>query len=197
LFQADINSGNDADFMLKDFIKSLGDGQAGDVWLVKGEAADGQSVHIQARYLRDDSNPEEQLFIKSLALGGDFLEGNTLIIRPTQDNCTWNGKPILVEQTSIFQDAKGLVKAKRHTDAKLVENIAVDNPGLDVELPNGVKLLVNRQRKYVNLIITMAPLKSQDGLCGNFNGQADDDSLEMIEGRDPRVAAGESMFPVQ
>ena len=64
---------------------------------------------------------------------------------------------------SGFTSASGLVKAKRHTDAKLVENIAVDNPGLDVELPNGVKLLVNRQRKYVNLIITMAPLKSQDG----------------------------------
>jgi hypothetical protein len=195
LLQADINT----DILLKDLL-DLKDGDMADVWLVHGKADDGQSVSIQARYMRDDSASERQLFVKSLAVGGDFLEGNTLVIRPLQDNITWTTpdgdcSEVLDEQTSKF-NVKGLLKAKRHTNARLVEDPSIENPGVDIELPKGVKLLVNRQKNYVNVVVTMPPLSAQDGLCGNFNGNADDDSLEMIEERDPRVANGKSLFPI-
>jgi len=68
---------------------NLADGEMADVWLVQGKADDGQSVNIQARYTRNDSMPERQLFIKSLAVGGDFIENNLLVIRPLQDSITW------------------------------------------------------------------------------------------------------------
>jgi len=186
---------------LEDFIFfTVNDGHSSDVWLVDGETENGKSVKIQGRYTRHNADdPNSQLFVKALAIGGDFLEGNTLIIRPTQDNITWtdktgNTRNVLTEQSSNFT-VEGLVTARRHVDAYLVEDPSVVNPGVDVELPNGITLLVNRQNRYVNVVLKMKALKTQDGLCGNFNGNGEDDDLAMIEERDPRVPMGQSLFP--
>jgi len=169
--------------------QSIQDGEEGDMWLVKSAG-----VSIQARFKRDDSLEEKNLFVRSVALSGDVMKGNKLIISPLDDAVTYNGQEILQTQESEFY-IEGVVHAKRHTDAHLVEDAAVGNAGIDVELPEGVRLLVNRQQHYVNVKITMKPAKGgQDGLCGNFNGDSADDNLEMIEERDPRVHGGESLF---
>jgi len=177
--------------MLQRFVA---DGEDEDMWLVRS-----QTVHIQVRYARDDTLAEENLFVKSLAVSGDFMKGNStrgnkLVIGDLGHSVTFNGLPILVEQQSDFQH-NGIIKAKRHLDSSLVQDPETVNPGIDVELPEGVKLLINRQRHYINVVVTMPPSQGgQDGLCGNFNGDGDDDSLELIEARNPRVAAGESLF---
>ena len=59
----------DANFfnILKD---SIQDGEEGDMWLAKSA-----SVSIQARYKRDDSLEDKNLFVRSVALGGDFRKG--------------------------------------------------------------------------------------------------------------------------
>jgi len=174
--------------------RSVADGEEGDMWLVKSP-----SVSIQARYARDDTLAEENLFVKSLAVSGDFMKGNAtrgnkLVVGDLEQGVTFNGLPILVAEQSDFQH-NAIIKAKRHLDSSLVQNPETVNPGIDVELPEGVKLLINRQNHYINVQVTMPPSKGgQDGLCGNFNGDGDDDSLELIEARDPRVAAGESLF---
>jgi hypothetical protein len=178
----------DANFfnILKD---SIQDGEEGDMWLVKSAG-----VSIQARYKRDDSLEDKNLFVRSVALGGDFMKGNKLILSPLDDAVTYNGKEILQTEESEFY-IEGVVHAKRHTDAHLVEDVALGNAGIDVQLPGGVRLLLNRQQHYVNVRITMKPAKDgQDGLCGNFNGDANDDSLELIEARNPRVASGQTLF---
>ena len=65
-----------------------------------------------------------------------------------------------------------------HLDSSFVQNPEMVNPGFDVELPEGVRWLINRQRHYINVEVTMPPSNGgQDGLCGNFNGVGDDDSL--------------------
>jgi hypothetical protein len=180
-------------------IVNLADGETQDVWVVQGKAEDGKSVNIQARYARDDTMPERPLFVKSLAIGGDFIDNNLLVIRGLQDDITWttpDGKSstILQDQKSKFK-VKGLLKAKRGMHMKLVEDPSQQNPGVEIKTRKGVKLLVNRQANGVNVVVTMPALESQDGLCGNFNGNSDDDSLEMIAERDPRVADGFLMFP--
>jgi len=170
-------------------MRFVADGEEGDMWLVKSS-----TVSIQARYARDDTLAEENLFVKSLAVSGAFMKGNMFVVGDLEQGVTYNGLPILGDKESDFEHI-GMIKAKRHLDSQLVQNPEKVNPGINVELPEGVKLLINRQRHYINVEVTMPPSEGgQDGLCGNFNGDGDDDSLELIEKRDPRVASGESLF---
>jgi len=172
--------------MLKRFIK---DGETGDMWVVKSD-----KVSIQARYARDDSLAEENLFVRSIAVGGRFMNGSKLIIGPLDGWVSYNGQPILNSTPSKFH-VSGLINATRHANSTLVQNPHSSNPGIDMELPDGVKLVINRQPHYINVQITMKPVKGgQDGLCGNFNGDPDDDDLELIEARNPRIAEGASLF---
>lgn len=160
------------------------------MWVVRNA-----NVSVQARYLPDDDLDPSHLFVRALAVGGEFLGGNLLLIGALDGKITWNAQEILSEENSKF-DVPGLMKARRHLHSHHVENKSATNPGVDVDLPLGIKLTVNRQQKHVNLDITMSPLAGgQDGLCGNFNGIAADDTIEMIRSRDFRVAPGETLFP--
>jgi len=65
-------------------------------------------------------------------------------------------------------------------------------------LPSSVVLKVNRRHGHVNLAITMPPQQAdagQDGLCGNFNSVAGDDTVKLLTERfDPMVWRGASLF---
>jgi hypothetical protein len=166
---------------------------SGDMWLVKSS-----SVSIQARYAPNDQLPGENLFVRAIAVGGPFLNGSTIVVGPLDGKVTWNGAEILLSQTSNFS-VDGLVSAERHIDSQLVQDMSQSNPGVDLEFPLGVKLTVNRQQTYVNVFIQMPRLLGgQDGLCGNFNGDANDDTLELIvTERNPKVHFGESLFDLE
>jgi len=166
---------------------------SGDMWLVKSS-----TVSVQARYAPIDELPEENLFVRALAVGGPFLNGSTLVVGPLDGKVTWNGAEILLSQTSNFS-VDGLVSAERHMDSRLVQDMSQSNPGVDLEFPLGVKLTVNRQQSYVNVFIQMPRIAGgQDGLCGNFNGNADDDTLQLIvTERNPKVHVGESLFDLE
>ena len=64
------------------------------------------------------------------------------------------------------------------------------NAVIDMQLPGGVRLLLNQQQRYVK----EPAIGGQNGLCGHFNGDANDDSLEFIEASNPRVASGKTLF---
>jgi len=101
---------------------------------------------------------------------------------------------ILVVEQSDFEH-NGIIKAKRHLDSSFLQNPEIANPGIDGKLPEDVEVRINRPHHYFNVEVTMPPSNGgQDGLCGNFNGVGDDDSLEPIEARNLRVASGESLF---
>jgi len=163
----------------------------GDMWLV-----DSAAVSIQARYLPDDEAREESLYVRAIAVGGPFLHGNTLIVGPLNAAVMWNGMAILASQESTFEVA-GLIRATRHLNSSLVENLSVTNPGVDATFPMGVHLILNRQEKHINVNIQMPPLAGgQEGLCGNYNGNANDDTLQLIlQNRQPKVSAMDSLFP--
>jgi len=199
LLEADIDSDTDTDtntdagFRLTGMSDAdLKDGEAKDLWLVRGRAHDGSTVRIAARYWRNASSTGHQVFLKSLAISGGFITNRTLIVRPLQDEITWNNQKetyaILKKEESAFS-IEGLVSAKRKA--------STSGSTVEVELPKEVKLLITRHQKYVNVAISMPPLATQDGLCGNFNGDSSDDTLGMILARGPRVKDENSMFPAE
>merc|ERR1719424_1472695 len=61
---SDTDTNTDSGFRLKDFLK---DGEAKDLWLVRGRAHDGSTVRIAARYWRNASATGHQIFLKSLS----------------------------------------------------------------------------------------------------------------------------------
>lgn len=69
--------------------------------------------------------------------------------------------------------------------------------GLELELPLGVKVIVNRWSRHLDLIVTMrAQEGGQDGHCGNFNGDSADDTIKVIKERmDLRVQPADTLFP--
>jgi hypothetical protein len=148
----------------------------GTFWLVRS-----QRVHIQARYWHNKTHPD-WTNLGALAIGGPFLENNTLIIRPLKGALTWNGNEILATLPSQFSNK--YVRARYRRDAELVQN-GLSGPGVEVELPDGVSLTVNRWMRSLAAKIVMCPQKDgQAGQCGNFNGNDKDDIDEAVAPQD-------------
>lgn len=146
-----------------------------DMWLVKSGR-----VSIQARLT------EDSLFVRAVAIGGTLMKGNVMVIGSLQDPITWNGMAILGNASSSFelQDSEYFVKAVRTEDSSLVQDLSVKNRGVNVDLPMNVSLIFNRLPGHVNVAITMPPQEGgQEGICGNFNGVAADDSVEFSSRR--------------
>jgi len=179
-------------FTLADYATS------GDIWLVR--SAD---VSIQARYTSSDAvptkdEPMKNSFVRAVAIGGPFVNHSTLVVGPLEDGIvSWNGTEILKNKTSSFK-VEGLITAERRPNSHDVRNMSQSNPGIDLELPMGVRLTVNRFPHHVNIFIHMPKVAGQDGLCGNFNGKPDDDMLDVIfADRNPKVSQGQSLFDIE
>jgi len=154
----------------------------GDVWLVKSA-----QVSIQARY-KATPFTNGLAATNAIAVGGPFLEGHVLKVGPMENGqITWDNQPVLANFPSEF-DAAGLGKISYNGEGQLVDDAQanLDRHIVHMDLPQGVHLQVMRWANHINVRISMPPM-GQDGHCGNFNGDASDDSTDQIKAR---MAAG-------
>jgi len=165
----------------------------GDFWIVKSEP-----IYIQARYwsTRKDGNS----MTRSLAVGGAFLGGNTLFIEPLDGTVLWNDKEILSNFPSRHEE-DGLMYARYHNEAEVVRTGGTHDKikGLDIMLPLGVRITVNRYRSHLDVLVNMHQVPGGlDGHCGNFNGDDSDDTTKLIgERMGAPVARVDNLFVVK
>jgi len=160
-----------------------------DFWLVNSE-----DVKIQARYIMARKAGQPQL--KGIAFSGNLVRDCSLTVGADGAPTYWNGVEILKEPGDTFDT--NLVKAKYVNNTALVEDDSQQTPGYTFEFPEGVSMIINRQNHTLGLAITLAkPFENQDGQCGNYNGDHEDDALELIEGRmgmDLKVQEDDCLF---
>jgi hypothetical protein len=145
----------------------------GTFWLVKG-----QKVHIQGRYWHNKTHPDFTN-LGAIAIGGPFLGGNSLILRSIESPTTWNGEEILAFLPSHF--ANEYVTARYHRDSEIVSS-GQRGPAIEMQLPEGVSLTVNRWSHAIAVKIDMCTQAGgQVGQCGNFDGDENDDIAESID----------------
>jgi len=154
----------------------------GTFWIVKS-----QDVHIQGRYGKLRSNAH-QTMLTSMAVGGPFLKNNTFAIQPLTGKVTWNGQNAMPH--GLYEFSNDLVHVRKNMHAEIVKN-GQQGPGLEVSLPQGVKLTVNRLKHGLAAKISMCRQVEQEGQCGNFNGDPNDEVQEMLTAPTGRVAENE------
>mmetsp|Transcript_14444 Transcript_14444/g.34100 ORF Transcript_14444/g.34100 Transcript_14444/m.34100 type:complete len:614 (+) Transcript_14444:128-1969(+) len=168
-----------------------GDLREGDMWLVKSE-----DVYVQGRF--GLANGGKNSFLKAVAIGGPFLKGNSLVLGTNTGISLWNNRPILEKMNTTFTtEVDGeTVFARFHEAAQHIDIPDRTTAGVDVSLPSGVQLVLNRFNTWLGLRVHMAPREGgQDGECGNFNGNPHDDGLSSLQHRmHVRVQDDESVF---
>jgi len=166
----------------------------GEYWLVRG-----QDISIQGLYNATQWSIDGQSATRAIAIGGGFMRGHTLIIEAMDGEMTWDGDSIMQDFPSSFM-FEDIVSAHYHELEKPIDQAESFRPiyGMDVDLPLGVRVRVNRWARHVDVLIAMRPQPGgQDGHCGNFNFDASDDTLESIGSRTSlRVSAQDSLFHV-
>jgi len=183
-----------------DFAKGAGEKdiydsyESGNYWLVKSTAVWIQG-HQAGRSLIFDSTLDDgfrnHASLLKVAVGGPFLQGNTLMIEGAKDGAQvwWNDKIMLsgaepVNGQTHLQEMRGSVKIVRRNTKPRIRATETALPfKIEVELPEQVSLKISvhprdEQTEASNLdcVIRTQQITAMDGMCGNFNGILSDDT---------------------
>jgi len=153
---------------------------SGDFWLVKGAR-----IRIQGRYLGNGGSRGPSS-LRAVAVSGDFLKNHTFVIQPMDGKVMWDGEEVLSDFPSVFELPGLLVANFGAADSSIDRNLAGVLPikTLRAQLPLGVRLTVNRWPRHMDAMISMAQQPGgQDGHCGNYDGDPEDDTAEGIRRR--------------
>mmetsp|Transcript_97480 Transcript_97480/g.203446 ORF Transcript_97480/g.203446 Transcript_97480/m.203446 type:complete len:442 (+) Transcript_97480:65-1390(+) len=148
----------------------------GEYWIVKNP-----SVKIQGRYMGTKWTLGLAATSK-VAVSGPFIDNHLIEVEPMEKDF---GGAILLDGVEVlnkfgtlkfsgaritYDDQGELVD---EATSKWKKNI------VHMDLPKGISMTVFRWDNYLDLKITMPPMET-DGSCGNFNGDASDDTVEAI-----------------
>jgi len=137
---------------------------SGDFWMLKHDL-----IQIQGRFFQED-NITNRSYLKKVAIGGPLLEGNTLFIGKRGNQVSWNNEAILSSIPSEFSN--NFIHAKYHNHFKN------PFPKIEIELPLGIKLMVNRGKHVLGMKITVPKELTEDidGQCGSARAVEVDDT---------------------
>lgn len=180
----------------------------GDFWLVKSD-----TLKIMGRFGFTDRFKKASS-ATGVAVTGSLIKGHTLIVDYVGTGqgmdgfeVTWDGEVILKGLPSEYTSADHFLKGKHeYLDPSQYHREGRHTiGGTSGSLPSYLFDMMPELRVYVlvgpdNINIVLDAKKvptGQDGYCGNFNCDKDDDSLDALRSRgvaDP-VARAESLFP--
>lgn len=123
--------------------------------------------------------------MRALAISGPFLDDHTLLIQAMDGRVLWDGQEVLSEFPSQFSFDDLIVANTSKGGHRLDENLDhLALHAMDVQLPQGVKVTINRWPTHIDAMISMPrPRGPLDGHCGNWNGDAADDTAASIKQR--------------
>jgi hypothetical protein len=166
----------------------------GDYWLVKSNM-----VWIQGRFEASEWQ-NGVAAAHGIAIGGPFMQNNTLLVGPKAGKVYFNSQQILQDVPSTFS-VPGTIDARYNKRVvRLDDGTRKVMLQVDLKLPMDVRIIVNRWRKHIDVDIAMnQPPRGihQDGYCGNHNGLAEDDTFQLITARIGAVRRRDLLFPPQ
>jgi len=164
----------------------------GEYWIVKHPEVEIQGRYAGTKYTFGLASTQK------VAVSGSFIEGHTIEVEPLEagfgGQIRIDGRAVLREfgtqriggATVTYDDVGELVDEATSRWSKRVVHL---------ELPSGVHMEIFRWANYLDMRIQMSPLEGMDGSCGNFNGDASDDTTPQIFERvGARVEAGANLF---
>jgi len=171
----------------------------GEYWIVKSD-----TVWVQGKY-QPTRMTNGLAVTKQVGIGGPFLGGHKLVI--AVDQITWDGT--VVQQGfenlgATWQSATPPINLVYNNQGTIMQNSRAGKKlhVVHVQLPLGVKMEVNRWKEpgegaYINVRLIMRPQPGQDGHCGNFNGQKEDDTRTAVRARVGKTGVPENalIFP--
>jgi len=159
----------------------------GEYWMVKS-----MTVWIQGRYLPTPITNGLSV-VKEVAIGGPFMQsadGSQNILRISALSATFNGAPIIPGFPDQFTNVDPAVEVTTDGSGEILQQgrQGKEMHVVHVRLPLGVRMQINRwneagEGEYLNVEISMSVQPGQDGHCGNFNGDPNDDTRPLIRAR--------------
>eukprot|EP00930_Biecheleria_cincta_P047919 TRINITY_DN3331_c0_g1_i1.p1 TRINITY_DN3331_c0_g1~~TRINITY_DN3331_c0_g1_i1.p1 ORF type:complete len:454 (-),score=81.73 TRINITY_DN3331_c0_g1_i1:130-1491(-) len=145
----------------------------GDFWLVKAPR-----ISIQGRFQATDwtkkNDKTDYSSMTSIIVGGAFLGQHKIEVQSMLGKIMCDGVEVL---TAFGSSQCGGATITYNDVGALVDQAMAFLPHkvVHIALPNEVSMQVNRWPNFINAAIKMSKRPGQDGICGNYNGDANDD----------------------
>jgi len=165
----------------------------GDFWIVKSDA-----IKIQGRFQATDwtkqNDRTDYSSMTSLIVSGSFMGTHKIQVDSMMGSIECDGQSIL---ENFGETSCGGGRITFDSEGDLVDQAMAFLPHkvVHMSLPQDVIIQVNRWPNFMNAKITMPKQGGQDGVCGNFNGVAQDDQGQDLHKRFGHgVSSSEDMF---
>lgn len=167
--------------------------EEGDFWLVRSA-----ELSIQSRFARSQDFVPDKPAVGAVAISGWLLDNKLLNVQPLDMASTWDGQQLSEATIEAFtlhvSMPLGTLSIRSH---KGPEGTHV----LEVQLPKGVHFRAVRFPRHIDAAVTLPRgfMSTVDGLCGNRNGVAADDTEEIVTKRmnSILVSPNERLLPAQ